>query len=259
MPGMNSGKESLILDSVFLSDIELYYSPTPVVENIITIGGDECHHIANVMRHACGDKIFVTDGKGSIYRTTIQSVSKKNVTAAIEHTYKYENRFHNICFCIPRLKNADRFEFALEKCVELGITNFIVFDSKRTVAKGDKSDRWQKILTSAMKQSLRSWLPYVSYAKSVDNILEMDGTKIFLDQNAEINILKYLASNGSLLNTKTLFLFGPEGGFCEDDFETQSAEYKVKLTENRLRSETAIIMAGSLLVNFIVNEIPSEV
>jgi 16S rRNA (uracil1498-N3)-methyltransferase len=238
------------LDSVFLSDIELYYSLTPVVENIITIGGEECHHIVNVMRHAVEDKIFVTNGNGLIYETSIQSLSKKNVTVAIEQTYKYENSFSNICFCIPRLKNADRFEYALEKCVELGITNFIVFDSKRTIAKGDKTDRWQKILTSAMKQSLRSWLPNVRYAKSIAEISKLDGKIILFDQNSEMTLNSFIPIlNSQLATLNCFFIFGPEGGFAEDEFKTQSVEYRVKLTENRLRSETAIIMAGSVLAS----------
>jgi 16S rRNA (uracil1498-N3)-methyltransferase len=252
MQGMNLEKENFQLDSVFLSDIELYYSSNHVIENAITIDGEECHHIINVMRHVEGDKIFITDGRGSIFEASIQTSSKKIITVAIEHTYKYKNRFSNICFCIPRLKNADRFEFALEKCVELGITNFIVFDSKRTVAKGDKTDRWQKILTSAMKQSLRSWLPNVRYAKSIAEISKLDGKIILFDQNSEITLNTFIPILNSQLGTLNYFFtFGPEGGFSEDEFRAQSVECRVKLTENRLRSETAIVTAASVLTTSI--------
>ncbi len=168
----------------FLSDVELYYTSHSIIDDAILIDGEEAHHITHVMRHIKGDAINITDGNGSIYKTVIAEIGKRNVLAKVIESIRYENKFSNVTFCIPRLRNTDRFEFALEKCVELGITNFIVFDSTRTVAKGEKIERWQKIILSAMKQSLRAWLPKISYAKSISEIYKLDGTKILFDQNA---------------------------------------------------------------------------
>ena len=78
----------------------------------------------------------------------------------------------NIFFCIPKLKYSDRFEFALEKCTELGITNFIIFDSERSIHKSDKKERWEKIVLSAMKQSLRSYLPNITVINSLIEYLQ---------------------------------------------------------------------------------------
>ena len=199
---------------VFLSEVELYYSGNDKVDNKISIDGDECHHLTNVMRHKIDDILYVTDGKGSIYRSIISGVEKNKVTVNVTETLNYENRFSNIRFCIPRLKNPDRFEFALEKSVELGITNFIVFDSKRTVAKGAKLERWEKILLAAMKQSLRSWLPQIQYVGSVGEIMKLDGSKFLFDQSANETIhtiSPLLSSQFSAVNC--FFIFGPEGGF----------------------------------------------
>lgn len=232
------------MQPVFLSDVELYFSPN-VVGNSIEIAGEEFHHIKDVMRHKIGDEIFVTDGKGVIYKTEIERFDKKSLAAKIISTTNHPNRFANITFCIPRLRSTDRFEFALEKCVELGITNFIVFDSQRTVAKGEKLDRWQKILAAAMKQSLRAWLPNVKYCKSVKEITELEGTKYFFDQNAEQTLSTILNSQFSI--RKSFFIFGPEGGISEEELKIANAELKIKLTENRLRSETAIVTAASII------------
>ncbi len=232
--------------STFLSDVELYFSPN-VAGNFIEIVDEEFHHIKDVMRHKIGDEIFVTDGKGVIYKTEIERFDKKSLVARIISSTSYLNHFSNITFCIPRLRSADRFEFALEKCVELGITNFIVFDSQRTVAKGEKLDRWQKILLAAMKQSLSAWLPIVKYCKSVKEINELEGKKIFFDQNANDTLQNYLVSNHQSPITNHYFLFGPEGGFTSEECRVMSEELKVKLTENRLRSETAIVTAASIL------------
>jgi 16S rRNA (uracil1498-N3)-methyltransferase len=236
------------LAPAFLSEVELYYTDRPKVGIQISIEGEECHHIINVMRHKIGDSIYITDGNGSIHQSSISSLEKKKVIVEIIDSTGYENKFSSICFCIPRLKSADRLEFALEKSVELGITNFIVFDSTRTVAKGEKIERWEKILISAMKQSLRAWLPKISYAKNLSEIYNREGIKILFDQNAGQTMnsfLPILHSQFSIINC--FFIFGPEGGFTEDELRISNLEYRIRLTENRLRSETAIVTAASIL------------
>ena len=232
------------MQPAFLSDVELYFSEN-VKGNTLEVSGEEFHHIKDVMRHKIGDEIYVTDGKGVIYKTEIERFDKKSLSVRIISTTSYPNKFSTITFCIPRLRSADRFEFALEKCVELGITNFIVFDSQRTVAKGEKLDRWQKILTAAMKQSLRAWLPTVKYCKSVNEIIELDGKKFFFDQNAEQTLSSILNSEFSISNC--LFLFGPEGGLSVEELRNANGELRIKLTDNRLRSETAIVTAASII------------
>ena len=242
------------MEQVSLSDIELYYSPEKIDNLLIKIIGDECHHIKDVMRHKITDEIFVTDGNGSIYKTIIEQIDKKVITARIIEEIKYSNKFENITFCIPRLKSSDRFDFALEKCVELGITEFIVFESERTIAKGDKTDKWEKHLIAAMKQSLRAWLPKISYVKNYDDLMKLNGKKIIFEQNSEVSFNDFLKSQFSLLNTKYYFIFGPEGGLTREECRTGlaspkggSVECRVKLTGNRLRSETAIVSAAAML------------
>jgi 16S rRNA (uracil1498-N3)-methyltransferase len=204
------------------------------------------------MRHKVGDSIYVTDGYGTIYQSSISSIEKRNVIAEVVESTRYENKFAGIWFCIPRLKSADRFEYALEKSVELGITNFIIFDSTRTVAKGEKIERWEKILIAAMKQSLRAWLPKIQYVKSINEIVKLKGTKILFDQNAEQSFQQYLLANGKELNANSyFFIFGPEGGFASEECRVLNEELTVRLTENRLRSETAIVTAASLLTTIL--------
>lgn len=232
----------------FLSDVELYCTSHSIIDDVILIDGEEAHHITHVMRHIKGDAIHITDGNGTIYKSSISEVGKRNVLAKVIEKIQYENKFTNITFCIPRLRNIDRFEFALEKCVELGITNFIVFDSTRTVAKGEKIERWHKIILSAMKQSLRAWLPNVSYVKNISEIYKLVGTKILFDQNAEKTFHNFLLTDHrSLITDNCFFIFGPEGGFTDDELRIANGELRIKLTDNRLRSETAIITAASIL------------
>ena len=157
--------------------------------------------------------------------------------------YQYENKNKNIIFCIPRLKSQDRFETALEKCTELGITSFIIFDSDRTMPRGNKITRWEKILVSAMKQSLRCFLPELKVVGSLDELAVSEGKKIFFVQEAEDHFNNDVVKG----NEKTYFVFGPEGDFTDDEKKLFSMADFYNLGENRLRSETAVIKCASIL------------
>lgn len=235
------------MEQVSLSDIELYYSPEKIENGLIKISGEEFHHIKEVMRHNINDEIFVTDGKGKIFKTQIEQIDKKEIAVKVTEEINYPNDYENIIFCIPRLKSAERFEFALEKCVELGITRFIVFESARTIAKGEKIERWQKILLAAMKQSLRAWLPQISFVKSFKELMKLNGSKIIFEQHSKLSFSDFLKSQYSILNTDFYLVFGPEGGLTDEECNSVNEENRIKLTENRLRSETAIITAAAIL------------
>lgn len=241
---MNSDRESLSLDSDFLSNTELYYSPADNVNgDELTIYGEEYGHIVRVMRHSAGDALNVTDGKGSIYACEIADIRKDHLIARVRNRITYENKLKNICFCIARLKSADRFEFALEKCVELGITNFIVFEAIRSVSKGEKLERWQKVLVSSMKQSLRSYLPEIKFYKNLSDIKKLEGEKIIFEQHSDKRFSGFAPAEGRM----HYLVFGPEGGLDKNEIDLFDAGSVYCLTENRLRSETAVITASAII------------
>lgn len=148
------------------------------------------------------------------------------------------------------LKSSDRFEFALEKCVELGITNFLIFNAKKSYKRGIKLERWNKILLSAMKQSLQSHKPKISFTESLKNYLPENSKKIILEQNSEISINKYfedIDNRNELFNRESYFIFGPEGGLTNEEIIGIKNSKQLQLTKNRLRAETAIIAVGSFI------------
>ncbi|MFA8341442.1 MAG: 16S rRNA (uracil(1498)-N(3))-methyltransferase [Rhodothermaceae bacterium] len=236
------------MEQDFLSDIELYFtSAENVKESTLAITGDECKHITRVMRHQPGDKLFVTDGSGSIFETEINSAAKSEVICEIKNRLSYKKQLPNVVVCIPRLRSQDRFEFALEKCIELGITEFIVYTAERSVAKGEKLERWNKIALSAMKQSLRSFLPNIGYKKSLSELLQTENNVLYFDQKSELSVkdkINELKEN----EVKTLLIFGPEGGLSEKEFNILKEKgIACQLTSNRLRAETAIVTAVSVI------------
>lgn len=230
--------------SDFLSNVELYYTPAAGVhENTLVIRGEEHEHITRVMRHSVGDELYVTNGEGRIFLCGIEEIRKDELTCEISSERIYENRLKNIFFCLAKLKSQDRFEFALEKSVELGVTNFIVFDSVRSVPKGGKTERWQKVLTSSMKQSLRSYLPKVTTQPSLSGVMKLPGEKIVFEQEAKLSFRNFRARE----DRSYYFIFGPEGGLDKKELAMFSEETSYFLTENRLRSETAVVTAASIL------------
>lgn len=232
------------MENLELSNIELYYSHLcDLKSRIITIAGGECNHILNVMRHKINDEIYITNGKGQIFKSRVIEINKENVEARILNEFKFEERFHNITFCIPVLRNSDRFEFAIEKCTELGVTKFIFYKAKRSVPKIINQLRVEKILIAAMKQSLLSWLPQWKYTNSMKDLELIMAKKIIFEQNSEVYFSRELLKP----EINYLLIFGPEGDFIIEELNELNSFEKYKLAENRLRTETAIIKAASLI------------
>jgi 16S rRNA (uracil1498-N3)-methyltransferase len=227
-----------------LSNIELYYSQTPVhPNNNLRIIGEEAHHISKVMRHIAGDEVFATNGCGNIFKGQIVQQNDNEVIVEIIEKFSFENKFRNYVFCIPNLKNNSRLEFALEKSVELGITKFVLFNSERTIAKSFKIERFQKILISAMKQSLQSFLPEIISMSTIRDISKLDTKFVIFEQTAD----RYFDALSIDNNKEYYFIFGPEGGLSQTELNLFNKNDLYKLAENRLRTETAIIKLASSL------------
>jgi len=236
----------------FLSDIELYYTlPARVKANTAVIEGEEFKHISRVMRHQIGDTIYFTTGMGIIYYGEILSIEKELLTVSVIKHHIYKNNFSNIIFCLPKLKHPDRLEFALEKCTELGITRFVVHNSLRAISKGEKLERWNKILLTAMKQSLRSFLPVIEAITDYKDLIKLPGEKLIFDQNAEQSIDELILNQGK----NYYFIFGPEGGLSQEELNEAGSNNIFKIAENRLRSETAVIKCAAIITHKALREV----
>ncbi|MFC2134279.1 RsmE family RNA methyltransferase [Bacteroidota bacterium] len=236
------------MEQITLSNIELYSTDRKnVQDNHLKIDGDDVHHISKVMRHKKDDEIYVTDGNGSIYLVNISEIGKDEIEAAIIKTFNFKNNFQNITVCIPILKSHERLEYALEKCTELGITNYFIYEAKRSTPKGIKLKRWEKLVLAAMKQSLRSYLPSIKELKSLSLLNDLPGIKIVFDQNSGNSFVEFIKEMKSIENENIYLVFGPEGGLSEEELNSIDEKEFYRLTNNRLRSETAIAAAVAVL------------
>jgi len=228
----------------YLSNIELYFvSSLSKDDKSFQLVAEEFHHATKVMRNKSGDTIFATDGSGKIYEGLISKIEKKSIFVDVLKSYSYKNRLENFTFCIPNLRNPDRFKFALEKCTELGVNNFILFNSDRSVSRGFNVDRINKILLSAMKQSLQAFLPKVEIFDSVSRFNDIKVEKVLFEQNSE-NKLAEKKFDGA---KNYYMIFGPEGGFSQKEILEINPILTLNLAVNRLRAETAIIKVASII------------
>ena len=228
----------------YLSNIELYFcSSISCDEQTFVLENDEFRHATKVMRNKKGDKVFASDGEGKIYEGMIEDIKKDNLKSKIIKTYEYKDALKRFTFCIPNLKNPERLKFAIEKCTELGITKFILFNSKHTISKGFNLDRLNKIVLSAMKQSLRAFLPTIEVVDSLIEFKSFVDELVLFDQFGLTKLSDYKFDE----NKNYLMIFGPEGGFFEKEIFELNTSTILKLTNNRLRTETAIIKAASII------------
>ena len=125
----------------------------------IVLDEDTSRHIVQVLRMKKGEKINLTDGKGNLLTCTISEDHKKHCSVSIESKIKNPKSKRNVAIGISLLKNANRFEWFLEKATEIGVDEIIPLICERTEKEKFRHDRMQTILVSAMIQSQQCWLP----------------------------------------------------------------------------------------------------
>ena len=212
--------------------------------NTAVLRADESWHCAKVLRKKTGDSVSVIDGKGNFYSGTLEQVNEKSCTVNItEDPVKQQSRNYRLHLLIAPTKQIDRIEWMLEKAVEIGLdeVSFIQCrNSERTVI---KADRMQKIVESAVKQSLQSFIPTVN---------ELIPFKDAMNLSAEQKLIGYCGENTPVAissidfkNKSTCILIGPEGDFTSEEFQwALKNDFKsVSLGSTRLRTETAGLYA----------------
>jgi 16S rRNA (uracil1498-N3)-methyltransferase len=220
----------------------------------IIIEGNEAHHIIIVARKGVGDKIEVSNGKGEIRECEIVSIKKKQVVCRVLNRIHLEKGKPQFNFLVPVLKSPNRFEFMLEKLTELGVNEIIPFVSENSLKVSDKNVRWKKVLISAMKQSQVDLLPQLrtlSDFNQVVNQIDLTNSLIYYGDVEGINPSQLMSSQQIPKVDSIYLVVGPEGDFSKKERELllSLSSTPVKLSMNRLRSETAAIVLMSLIKN----------
>lgn len=204
---------------------------------------EELKHCTRVLRHKIGDQINLVDGKGAHMMGIIKSISKKECLVKIESTDFKKPLAHTKSIGIAPTKNISRFEWFLEKATEIGVTDIYPIIFKQSERKTIKPERLQKIIRSAFKQSLRYYEPTLHPLQNFEVFIERQFNhkhKLIAHQDADAPLISDFKSENSFL-----ILVGPEGDFRDQEIDVSLAAgfQKVRLGNNRLRTETAGLVA----------------
>ena len=227
--------------------MQLFYNPNiSETTGEISFDKDESRHIVKVLRMGIGDAMKITNGKGSFFDAEIVLASPKECIAKILNEEKVDPLPYYLHLAVAPTKLNDRYEWFLEKATEIGISEITPIICDHSERKIIKAERYEKIILSAMKQSLKAHLPILNEAISFKNFIdsEKDNDGIRCIAHCEETQKKSLKAVLEP-NKKITLLIGPEGDFSADeiDLAIRSGFLPVTLGKSRLRTETAAVVA----------------
>jgi len=232
-----------------MSNIRLFYPESLSINLEGTLNKTQSHYLTKVMRINTGE-VFSLFNKSGEWEAIINEISKNNLTFKVQKQLRQKENESEIWLAFSPIKS-NYFNFMIQKATELGVTKLIPVLTERTIVRKINIERLSKIVIEASEQSNRLSVPEIFETQSLEN---------FLKNNSSINLI-FGDLNTENKNIKTdndhpiCILIGPEGDYTVDERErilnfkgTQS----IKLSNNILRSETAVISALSI-VNFLQN------
>lgn len=222
---------------------------TPDIERSQELPEEEAAHAVRVLRLQPGDKVMLTDGKGCFYQAEISIADKKrclvNVLEKEPQAPLWKNHIH---LAVAPTKNMDRMEWLAEKATEIGLDEITFLDCRYSERKVIKTERIEKILVSAIKQSLKAKLPLLhgmtDFSKFVNQ--PFSGQKFIAHcYKNERQELKDILHPGE----DAVVLIGPEGDFSEEEVSLALSKgfVPISLGPSRLRTETAALVATHII------------
>ena len=229
--------------------LPFFYQPQIIASPSILLNEETSKHCIQVLRMILGERLQLTDGKGNAYIAAISKSDKRHCEVTIEETSFQLPPTKQITIGISLLKNATRFEWFLEKVTELGVFEIIPLLCSRTERQHFRFDRMQSIVIAAMLQSQQVWLPILHPPTNIQTVLQSSVQKQKLIAHCEVGD-KQIIGNLNVLQSVQI-LIGPEGDFTttEIDAALQKSYLPISLGNTRLRTETAGVVAATLLVN----------
>ncbi len=237
--------------------MQLFYNPeiTEASKDII-FDKEESRHISKVLRKKEGDTLNLTNGKGFFFKVELTFTSPKQCVAKVITLEKQTPLPYYLHLAVAPTKLNDRYEWFLEKATEIGVSEITPIICDHSERKVIKQERFDKKIRSAMKQSLKAYLPILNPAITLKEFLKMQDSNKSQKLIAHCEETKKLSLKGIIKSKQsTTILIGPEGDFSPNEIDLAQASgfIPVSLGESRLRTETAAIIACHSIA--FVNEI----
>lgn len=229
--------------------MQLFYTENISVDRAY-LEGQEMIHCTKVLRKKVSDNVHLLDGKGKMYECNIIKIDKRIVTLDLVKIVKVQPDNKRLpTIGVGLIKNTSRIEWMIEKATEIGVSVITPLLCQRSERAKINLDRLDKILVSAMKQSMRLYKPVISEPVEFSSYIELypDKKRIiahYLEGNPQLSQI-------TMTNDNIDIVIGPEGDFVENeiDMAVKNGYMMVNMGTSRLRTETAAIVALTLINN----------
>ncbi|MDA9084654.1 16S rRNA (uracil(1498)-N(3))-methyltransferase [Candidatus Pelagibacter sp.] len=229
-----------------MSNIRLFFKESLSLNLTAKLDKSQSHYVSKVMRVRV-DEIFSLFNTSGEWEAKILTISKSIVEFNITKQLRQKENIKELWLAFSPIKS-NYFNFMIQKATELGVTKFLPIIFDRTIVRKINKERLEKVIIEAAEQSNRINAPIIEEPQSLKKFLENKMIDlIFTDLNSDnkkLNIEK-------ITSNPTCVIIGPEGDFSEDE-RKQILKFKgvqpIKINENILRSETAVISALSIII-----------
>ena len=237
-----------------MKEVRFFYVPN--ASRVNELPEEEAQHAVRVLRMEMGDEMMLMDGEGTFYRANVTEATKKRCLYRIEETLPQERQWlPQLHLAMAPTKNMDRTEWFAEKATEIGFDELTFLNCQFSERRIVKTERVDKILISAMKQSRKAWKPTLNGMTDFKDFVKRDysGGKYICHCYGDDNVVKLgeklLLKDVLKAGEDALVMVGPEGDFSvEEVAEAERCGFQsVSLGNSRLRTETAALVAVHLM------------
>ncbi len=232
-----------------MSNIRLFYRESLSLNLTATLDKSQSHYVSKVMRIKENEVFSLFNNSGE-WEAKILRISKSIVEFNITKQLRQKENFKELWLAFSPIKS-NYFNFMIQKATELGVTKFLPIIFDRTIVRKINKERLEKVIIEAAEQSNRINVPFIEQPQSLKSFLKNNMDLIFTD----LNTSKKKIDLTKLTTKPTCVIIGPEGDFSEEERE-EILQFKgvqpIKINENILRSETAVISALSI-INYAIN------
>ncbi len=232
-----------------MSNIRLFYSKSLSLNLTDKLDKSQSHYVSKVMRLKEKEVFSLFNSSGE-WEAKILNITKSMVEFNVMKQLRQKENTKDLWLAFSPIKS-NYFNFMIQKATELGVTKFLPIIFERTVVRKINKQRLEKVIIEASEQSNRITVPSIEEPQKLKNFLSQDMDLIFTDlntANTKIDLKK--------LTTKPIcVIIGPEGDFSQEEREEilkYNGVQPIKINENILRSETAVISALSI-INYAIN------
>jgi len=233
-----------------MSNIRLFFSATLSADMTDKLDKPQSHYLIKVMR-VKENEVFSLFNKNGEWEAKILKISKNIVEFIITKQLRQKENIKELWLAFSPIKSNYQ-NFMIQKATELGVTKFLPIIFDRTVVRKINKERLEKIVIEASEQSNRINVPTIEESQNLNNFLKNNSMDlIFTDLNSNTNKI----DKSKLTDRPVCIIIGPEGDFSESEREkilSFKGVQPIKINENILRSETAVISAISI-VNYAIN------